>query len=123
MLAGDRLRATHTLLEHGHHVVAGTRSHRPDERVQLATDLTEPLPAVVADPGQLEQVLVNLAVNARDAMPAGGHLTVDTGLIHLTEGQAEARDGLRPGHYVRIRVSDTGILCSIANRSSSARSN
>ncbi|MGI5243519.1 PAS domain S-box protein [Dactylosporangium sp. CA-139066] len=75
------------------------------EHISLATDLTEPLPAVVADPGQLEQVLVNLAVNARDAMPAGGHLTIDTGLVQLGDGQPE---GLRPGHYVRIRVSDTG---------------
>ncbi|MFI5909546.1 PAS domain S-box protein [Dactylosporangium sp. NPDC051541] len=78
------------------------------EHISLVTDLTDPLPTVVADAGQLEQVLVNLAVNARDAMPAGGQLTIDTGLVHIDEGHPAVRDGLGPGGYVRIRVSDTG---------------
>ncbi|GGM09608.1 PAS domain S-box protein [Dactylosporangium sucinum] len=63
------------------------------EHIALDLDLADRLPSVVADPGQLEQVLVNLAVNARDAMPSGGVLTIDTGLVH---------------DHVRIRVSDTG---------------
>ncbi|GAA3456358.1 PAS domain S-box protein [Dactylosporangium matsuzakiense] len=78
------------------------------EHITLGTALVDGLPAVVADPGQLEQVLVNLAVNARDAMPAGGHLTIDTGLVHVDEGHPAVREGLHPGGYVRIRVSDTG---------------
>ncbi|WP_432840531.1 PAS domain S-box protein [Dactylosporangium sp. CA-092794] len=78
------------------------------EHITLRTDLAEPLPTVVADPGQLEQVLVNLAVNARDAMPAGGHLTIDTGLVLAGDEHSVVRDGLKPGPYVRIRVSDTG---------------
>jgi PAS domain S-box-containing protein len=74
------------------------------EHITLATDLGDGLPPVMVDPGQLEQVLVNLAVNARDAMPAGGRLTIDTALVQV----GEERPGLSPGPYVRVRVSDTG---------------
>ncbi|MEV6599920.1 PAS domain S-box protein [Actinoplanes sp. NPDC051346] len=69
---------------------------------------TAPLPPVMADPGQLEQVLVNLAVNARDAMPAGGHLTIDTAEVDLDQDHPAVHSGLEPGPFVRIRVSDTG---------------
>ncbi|MEV8508463.1 PAS domain S-box protein [Actinoplanes sp. NPDC051475] len=77
------------------------------EHISLATT-TGPLPPVMADPGQLEQVLVNLAVNGRDAMPSGGHLTIDTAAVAVDEDHPATRAGLPPGSYVRIRVSDTG---------------
>ncbi|GGQ73198.1 hybrid sensor histidine kinase/response regulator [Couchioplanes azureus] len=72
------------------------------------TATTAPLPPVMADPGQLEQVLVNLAVNARDAMPSGGHLTIDTAVIDADQDHPAVLAGLPPGPYVRTRVSDTG---------------
>ncbi|MFI7540316.1 PAS domain S-box protein [Actinoplanes sp. NPDC049599] len=78
------------------------------EHITLATRTAPELPAVMADPGQLEQVLVNLAVNARDAMPAGGHLTIDTAAVIVDSDHAAGRAGLHPGRYVRVRVSDTG---------------
>jgi len=63
---------------------------------------------VTADAGQLEQVLVNLAVNARDAMPGGGKLAIDTGNLTVDDTYAASRPGLTPGRYARLRVSDTG---------------
>jgi len=63
---------------------------------------------VQADRGQLEQVLVNLAINARDAMARGGKLTIETDNLEADSTYAAARPGLRPGRYARLRVSDTG---------------
>jgi signal transduction histidine kinase/CheY-like chemotaxis protein len=78
------------------------------EHIALSTAPGEGLWPVKADAGQLEQVLVNLAVNARDAMPGGGKLTIDTANITVDEAYAQGRPGLRPGRYARLRVSDTG---------------
>ena len=78
------------------------------EHIALRTDLAGGLPAVTADPGQIEQVLVNLAVNARDAMPGGGSLTIETRLLPTDAPDVVDRPPLRPGRYVRLRVSDTG---------------
>jgi hypothetical protein len=78
------------------------------EHVILTTSLDPDLRAVNADRGQLEQVLVNLAVNARDAMPDGGTLHIDTANVAVDEEHAASRDALAPGEYVRLRVADTG---------------
>jgi PAS domain S-box-containing protein len=78
------------------------------EHIDLIIAPADGLWPVEADAGQLEQVLVNLAVNARDAMPGGGKLTIDTANITVDEAYAEGRPGLKPGRYARLRVSDTG---------------
>jgi two-component system cell cycle sensor histidine kinase/response regulator CckA len=64
---------------------------------------------VKADPGQVEQLIMNLAVNARDAMPQGGHLLIETRNAEIGGSQSQLRDGVRPGQYVTLVVSDTGV--------------
>ncbi|GIE94580.1 hybrid sensor histidine kinase/response regulator [Paractinoplanes rishiriensis] len=78
------------------------------EHITLDVRLSEGLPAVTADPGQLDQVLVNLAVNARDAMPRGGTITIETCDFAVDQEYAAGRPHLHAGQYVRLRVSDTG---------------
>ena len=78
------------------------------ERIELSIAPAPALWRVKADRGQLEQVLVNLAVNARDAMPRGGRLAIDTGNTEVDEAYASQRPGLSSGRYARLRVSDTG---------------
>jgi two-component system cell cycle sensor histidine kinase/response regulator CckA len=77
------------------------------ETVTIGVRLAPDLWRVRIDPGQLEQVLVNLAVNARDAMPGGGRLSISTANTALDGAEARAF-GLAPGEYVRLDVSDTG---------------
>jgi PAS domain S-box-containing protein len=76
--------------------------------VALSADLPPGIWRVVMDPGQLEQVVINLAVNARDAMPKGGTLSVSTANVMIDEAYARSRPGLEPGRYVRIQVADSG---------------
>ncbi|HYL56325.1 MAG TPA: response regulator [Gemmatimonadales bacterium] len=76
-----------------------------DLRLALAGDAGN----VRADPGQLQQVLMNLVVNARDAMPTGGRLTIETGNAELSEHYSESHRAVVPGSYVMLAVSDTGV--------------
>jgi CheY-like chemotaxis protein len=78
------------------------------EDIDLVTICDPRTGRVKADPGQLEQVLMNLAVNARDAMPGGGRLTIETRRVDFDEADAREHVSARPGSYVMIAVSDTG---------------
>jgi two-component system, cell cycle sensor histidine kinase and response regulator CckA len=77
--------------------------------IELRTVLEAQLGAVLADPTHVEQILLNLAVNARDAMPEGGKLTIETTRATLDESYARHHVGVEPGKYVMLAVSDTGM--------------
>ena len=79
------------------------------EDIELVTSLAPGAGGVNADPGQLEQVLLNLAVNARDAMPTGGRLSIETARFTLHEEHVERRHRLPPGDYACLVVTDTGV--------------
>jgi PAS domain S-box-containing protein len=78
------------------------------EDLQLTFMLAEDVGHVKVDPNQLQQVVMNLVVNARDAMPHGGQLTIETNNVELDEAYAQSRLEVRPGAYVLLSVSDTG---------------
>ncbi|MDB5721411.1 MAG: hypothetical protein JWP15_2029 [Alphaproteobacteria bacterium] len=90
------------LIESMRELIASTSGPQVKLHLQLGNDL----PPARADANQLEMALLNLAVNARDAMPDGGHLTVSAGLAEIAAGEAE---DLTPGRYIRVVVTDTGV--------------
>ncbi|MFH1140484.1 MAG: PAS domain S-box protein, partial [Chloroflexota bacterium] len=79
------------------------------EDIEVATRPASNAGSVRADPGQLEQVLINLAVNSRDAMPRGGKLTIETANVALDEEYARTHEEVSAGEYVLISVADTGV--------------
>lgn len=78
------------------------------EDIQLVTRPAAQPGRIYADPGQIDQVIINLAVNAREAMPEGGRLTIETMNVELDEEAARGFDGLEPGAYVQLSIEDTG---------------
>ncbi len=79
-----------------------------EESVRIDIVTAKRMPRVLIDPGQLEQILLNLVANARDAMPHGGTITISTGQVHLVHDAAR-RKGVAPGRYVTLAIRDTGM--------------
>jgi len=84
-----------------------------DKRIGLKTNLSEGIPTIEGDPNQLEQVIMNLMVNARDAMPDGGLITIKTSPIEIKRDRFNMPAYIMPGRYVLLTISDTG--CGIPN--------
>ncbi len=78
------------------------------EHIEMETKLASNLDAVKVDPGQIEQVILNLVVNARDAMPDGGRMSIETANVYLRDGVTSAYLTAPPGNYVMLAVRDTG---------------
>jgi two-component system cell cycle sensor histidine kinase/response regulator CckA len=78
------------------------------ENIELKIALHPEAATVKADPGQIEQIIINLVVNARDAMPEGGRITIETGMANLGPDYAQTHFNVTPGRYVSLAVTDTG---------------
>jgi signal transduction histidine kinase len=79
------------------------------EDIHLLLELDPKLGAVKTDPGQIEQIIMNLVINARDAMPIGGKLTIQTANVYLDEAYSRRHGDLSPGPYAQIAVIDEGL--------------
>jgi len=79
------------------------------EDVEMITAASKNLGVIKADPGQMEQVILNLVINARDAMPGGGKLTLETANVEFDANYAHSHLGAQPGHYVMLSVTDSGV--------------
>jgi len=86
------------------------------EHLELRFDLTDPLQAVSADPAQMDQVLINLVANARDAMPTGGTITIATGHIDLSPQDLDGHPAAATGPHVWLSIADTGVGMDLATQ-------
>jgi len=103
------LRPTRVNLNETVHSLAGMLRQLIGENIDLQIVCAPDIPPIRADLSQLESALANLVVNARDAMPRGGRLTVETADVMLDDDYCATHIGVRPGRYARLSVSDTGI--------------
>ena len=87
------------------------------EDIEIVTVLSPQAELVIADPGQMTQVLMNLAVNARDAMPSSGHLVIETAHLDLYQNSVKEHPEVEPGPYVQLTISDSGIGMDEATKS------
>ncbi|MBN1943249.1 MAG: PAS domain-containing protein [Phycisphaerae bacterium] len=113
LLAFGRKGKLQTVAVDMHDAVAETvklLSHSIDRRIEITQDLRAAYPAVMGDPSQLKNALLNLAINARDAMPTGGRLTFATRITRIGEDHVlRGAERMPPGHYLEVAVSDTGV--------------
>jgi PAS domain S-box-containing protein len=79
-----------------------------DSNIAIEWSTSNPLPPVIADPSGFEQIVVNLVVNARDAMPNGGQIRIEATSCLIDDATAARQPGARPGHFIEIKISDTG---------------
>jgi two-component system, cell cycle sensor histidine kinase and response regulator CckA len=119
LLAFSRKQVLQTRVIDLNEIVADTTKmlqHVIGEDIQLYTALNSKLGRVEADPGQLTQVIMNLAVNARDAMPDGGKLTIQTENVHLDDKMLASHTISKNGNYILLAISDNGIGIDDENR-------
>jgi signal transduction histidine kinase len=112
LLAFSRKQILHPQVLDLNEVVTGIESMLQrliGEDVRLVTALKPEVGRVKADPGQIDQVILNLAINARDAMPGGGTLTIETDRVELDDAYARLHEGAAPGRYGMLAVTDTGV--------------
>jgi PAS domain S-box-containing protein len=86
------------------------------EDIELETVLEPNLDSVLADPSQIDQVIVNILVNARDAMPLGGKITIETANVFLDAEYASEHLDVAPGHYIMLAITDTGVGMDLATQ-------
>ncbi len=86
------------------------------EDIVVHTDLVDSRAMVEVDPGHVHQVIMNLVVNARDAMPCGGRLFIQTSSLHIDEGGCDDHVGIAPGDYVMLAIGDTGMGMDTATK-------
>jgi PAS domain S-box-containing protein len=79
------------------------------EHIEIVTTIRSDLPSVRVDPGQIQQVVLNLAINGRDAMPSGGRLRIETAAREIDPAEAARMVGCKPGSYVELSIADDGV--------------